>query len=117
MAIVQYFNILILLVVVSRICFLKLRDCSSIAGYSITCQKNEHQVPLTLYALSDTPIHSTSFSIVDMYSASDISYYKSEGDLDDKTEFSKTICILENDQMAYRLIVNVYIFQLFHLIN
>lgn len=79
-----------------------------LACLSTVCQKNEHQVPLTIYASSESPIHATSFSIVDMYSVLDIAYYNSEDKLMDKTEYSETVCVLESEQMAYRLIVNVY---------
>ena len=78
-----------------------------LACYCVVCQKNKHQVPLTIYALSESPIQGISFSIVDMYSVSDTSYYNSGDTLVDKMEYSETICILESEQMAYRLIVTM----------
>lgn len=74
--------------------------------FSVTCQKNEHQVPLTIYAFSDSPMRATSFSIADMYSTSDVLYYNSENKLENLSEFSETICIVENEQMAYRLVIH-----------
>lgn len=82
--------------------------------FSVTCQKNEHQVPLTIYAFSDSPMRATSFSIADMYSTSDILYYDSENKLDNLTEFSETICIVENEQMAYRLVIHTFLLNIYY---
>ena len=53
-----------------------------------------------------------------MYSTSDISYYNSGEKLNGFTEYSETICVLENEQMTYRLIITTFIlFLIFHSIG
>ena len=45
------------------------------------------------------------FLVTNIYAAPVISYYDSENTLAGLKEYTHTLCIAENDQMAYKLIV------------
>ena len=45
------------------------------------------------------------YRIGDIALSSDFVYYNGGDDLNGESEFTKTVCISENDQMTYRLIV------------
>ena len=68
------------------------------------CLKSEYKTPITIYALSSTEMEGLTYRISDI-SSSDFVYYNGGDDLSGKSEFTKTVCISENDQMTYRFTV------------
>ena len=69
------------------------------------CLKCEQQIPVTIYAISPFPMEGLTYHIGDVTLSSDFVYYNGGDDLNGESEFTKTVCILENDQMTYRLTV------------
>ena len=68
------------------------------------CLKSEYKTPITIYALSSTEMEGLTYRISDI-SSSDFVYYNGGDDLSGKSEFTKTVCISEKDQMTYRFTV------------
>lgn len=58
-----------------------------------------------MFIQSERPSRNTRFLVTNTYSTPEILYYDSKNSLNGLVEYTKTLCVSENDQMAYKLIV------------